>query len=1028
LHILQGTWIPGSSPDQPASFFLWGEHAETSDLINLDTSELDNVLQAAIGTEHALVFKFKNVRASLSSTRSDLDGVEVSADFGTMSDLLHFLITFDQYKFWKDWGYAIGDTLSFWHRAARLSLELLASQHFVPGLNPESTSGVWDAMLHGPSIEHQLRQLSEQQPELPLESGDGFSSLRHFVKSNVDAFVREQFNAAEARDVMRGMNSRYIAPLKPSEHWLQSLLSPVDEAEDPYLDWIAEDVASWRDTIIEQQKQASFRTCFRLEEPSGSNDSTKPDVWRLSLMLQAADDPSLLVPAERVWREAEETADYQGYRFHQPQERLLADLWKASKLFYPLKTVLEQPCPTLCELSTDEAHLFLKSGSQALRKQGFGIYIPAWWRDPKSQLGVTMKLKPKSRDAFDPEAGHSNNRYRANRIGFDAIVNYEWELALGEDRLTREDFEQLASAKMPLIQVRGQWVEFQPQYTEEALRLLDDSGSMKLSEAMHLALAQENDGDGHMELPVRGKTVLPFRDIAAEGAIGAMIHSLRDDQQMAFLEQPGELAGSLRPYQLKGLSWMFYMRRIGLGACLADDMGLGKTIQWIAYLLTVKDHDELDGPVLLICPTSVMGNWQKELERFAPSLRVWVHYGGDRLKGEALAEKAAASDIILTSYAITMRDEADLSAISWDVVTLDEAQNIKNTSAKQTQAIRKLSAFHRIALTGTPVENRLAELWSIMDFLNSGYLGSKDQFIRKFETPIERDGESESLRILHKIVQPFILRRLKSDRKVIEDIPDKYEGKIYCSLTREQAALYEACVNNAFQKMEKAAGMERRGTILSTITQLKQICNHPAHYLGEGELTESRSGKLIRLVTMLQDVFDRGEKTLVFTQYAQLAVMLQSFLMQRFKKEILLIHGRVPKHKRDEMIRRFQEDEDAPDVFVLSLKTGGLGLNLTRANHVIHFDRWWNPAVENQATDRAYRIGQERNVEVHKFLCAGTLEEKIDQMIENKQSLAAKVIGKGEAWITELSTDDLKQLFMLRNEVLIPADDDYIPL
>jgi len=479
--------------------------------------------------------------------------------------------------------------------------------------------------------------------------------------------------------------------------------------------------------------------------------------------------------------------------------------------------------------------------------------------------------------------------------------------------------------------------------------------------------------------------------------------------------------GKLRPYQVRGFSWLAFMRRWGLGACLADDMGLGKTPQTLALLLHERAQGWVRGPTLLICPTSVVGNWQREAARFAPSLRVLVHHGPGRADGERFVEEARAHDLVISSYALLSRDEARLAAVDWEGVVLDEAQNVKNSSTRQAQAARRLRARYRIALTGTPVENRLAELWAIMEFLNPGYLGSQESFRRHFALPIERWQDKERTRALRQIVQPFILRRVKSDPRIIRDLPEKLEMKVYCQLTPEQATLYEAVVREMMAQIEAAEGIQRRGLVLTTLMRLKQVCNHPAHYLDDGSALAGqagpRSGKLARLEEMLEEALAEGDRALIFTQFARFGQRLRQYLAERFGREVLFLHGEVPAPVRDAMVARFQE-RNGPPLFVLSLRAGGVGLNLTAANHVFHFDRWWNPAVENQATDRAYRIGQQRTVQVHKLLCVGTLEERIDNLIESKQVLAEQVVGSGEAWLTELSTAELRDLLALRREAV----------
>jgi SNF2 family DNA or RNA helicase len=409
---------------------------------------------------------------------------------------------------------------------------------------------------------------------------------------------------------------------------------------------------------------------------------------------------------------------------------------------------------------------------------------------------------------------------------------------------------------------------------------------------------------------------------------------------------------------------------------------------------------------------SVVGNWQREVARITPGLRVHVHHGGERLGGEALAEALQGCDLVITTYALVVRDREALGSIEWERVVLDEAQNIKNTSALQTRAIRGLPARRRVALTGTPVENRLSELWSILDFLNPGLLGSQSDFRRRFAIPIERYHDTGRADQLKRLTNPFVLRRLKTDRSIIQDLPEKLEIKVFCNLTREQATLYQAVVDDMMARIENSDGIERRGLVLAAMTKLKQVCNHPVHLLQDRSSLDGRSGKLERLEETIEEVLAVGDRALIFTQYTEMAQLLRPHLQERFAREVLFLHGGTPKRARDEMVARFQSD-GGPPIFLLSLKAGGTGLNLTAANHVIHFDRWWNPAVEDQATDRAFRIGQRRDVQVRKLICAGTLEERIDTMIEQKKDLAGRVVGTGEAWLTELSTEELRRVIAL---------------
>ncbi len=496
-----------------------------------------------------------------------------------------------------------------------------------------------------------------------------------------------------------------------------------------------------------------------------------------------------------------------------------------------------------------------------------------------------------------------------------------------------------------------------------------------------------------------------------------------DSTKISLIEIPSTFQGELRPYQLKGVSWLAFLKQFGFGGCLADDMGLGKTIELITLLLHEREVATQQGvlqqsPALLICPMSIVGNWYKELQRFAPSLKVMIHHGHERSSGEVFVQEVKQHDIVLTTYALALRDREHLSSVDWEYVVVDEAQNIKNEAARQTQAIKNLKARTRIALTGTPVENRLSDLWSIMGFLNPGYLGSDLDFRKKFAIPIERYHDVNRAETLKRVIQPFVLRRLKTDKAIIADLPDKMEMKVFCNLTQEQASLYEAVVKEMLEKIEQSEGIERKGLVLSTLLKLKQICNHPAQFVADGSSLTGRSGKLARLHEMLEEVLAAGDKALIFSQFAEMGTLLRHYLQEMLGCEVLFLHGGTPKEQRDVMVQRFQEEQRGTPLFILSLKAGGVGLNLTAANHVFHFDRWWNPAVENQATDRAFRIGQKKNVQVYKFVCIGTLEERIEQMIERKKVLAESIVGSGEHWLTEMTTGQLKELFALSREAV----------
>ena len=618
------------------------------------------------------------------------------------------------------------------------------------------------------------------------------------------------------------------------------------------------------------------------------------------------------------------------------------------------------------------------------------------------------------------------------KLGVSSLLDFRWSLTLGGRSRTKEQFEQILAEKdldeLPLVDIEGTWIELRPADVRAAREFFEKrQGNMSLSleEALRIST-----GDS----PVIDK--LPVVGFEASGTMEQLLGILGNNQALEAVEDPETLTGTLRPYQRRGVAWLSFLERWGLGACLADDMGLGKSIQCLAFLLHLKEREALNGPVLLICPTSVLGNWRREAKRFAPKLDIVVHHGDKRAKGKALARKAEKSDLIMTTYALVFRDEMTLQSVPWRGVVLDEAQNIKNSDSKQSQAVRRLVSLDvsekkakddgdgtdfappfRIALTGTPVENRLSELWSIMDFLNPGYLGQKQFFQRRFALPIEKYGDSASLQTLRSLVQPFILRRVKTDRTIIDDLPEKQEMTVFCGLSKPQAELYQALVEKSLAEIESSDGIQRHGQVLALLTKLKQLCNHPdllTENKGAGTLPDpDLSPKLERLLAMVDELVAEGDRALIFTQFAQWGDRLQNQLANHLGEEILYLSGSTPQVKRDAMVERFQSDPQAPKILILSLKAGGVGLNLTRANHVFHFDRWWNPAVENQATDRAFRIGQTRNVQVHKFVCTGTLEEKIHDLIESKKALAEQIVGAGENWLSDLDTNGLRDLLLL---------------
>jgi len=761
--------------------------------------------------------------------------------------------------------------------------------------------------------------------------------------------------------------------------------------------------------------------------------------WDVTLGLQSVESERTIVDAEDIWSWRSTTATIDGRRLDNPHDLFLKELGRAARLYKPLEEALEEPSPTGFELTTSQAYQLLREIRPILIDQGFGVICPDWWDTPSARIGSRLQLFSAPAEDDSGNSTSAPGSVARAQLGLHTLVGYEWKLAVGDVPLTLEEFEKLASQRAPLVRIDGRWVEIRPDDVKNAMKFIRENpgGEIRFGDAMRMAYTSD-----------KSQTGLPILGIDAQGWVADLIGAEANgpgfaSQAMQILEPPKGFKGELRPYQLKGLSWLSFLDRFGFGPCLADDMGLGKTIQLLALLLHEREQarangEEGVGPTLLVVPMSIVGNWTREAERFAPTLTVIVHHGSIRLAGEEFFQRAATADLVITTYALAHRDRETLEKVGWHRVVLDEAQNIKNPGAKQSKALREMASQRRVALTGTPLENRLTELWSIMDFCNPGLLGTMGDFKRNFSLPVERYHDASKARQLRSLVRPFILRRLKTDPSVISDLPSKVETKEYCRLTSEQVQLYEACVKGMLSEVEAAEGIRRRGIVLTSLIRLKQICNHPAQMLKEDidapmapaesakqdaamsgpPAHATRSGKCIRLIEMLEEVIAAGDQALVFTQFRQMGVILASMLRHAFGKEVLLLHGGTPSTQRQAMIDRFQKADGTTPIFILSLKAGGVGLNLTAASHVFHFDRWWNPAVENQATDRAFRIGQTKTVNVHKFVVSGTLEEKIDQMIESKIALAEDVIGSGEDWLTELSTNQLRELLTLRPEAV----------
>ncbi len=906
-------------------------------------------------------------------------------------------------------GLAIGADLAYWIAVLHMTGSLVARGRFLPELGRRNSGwqAEWRPHFQGSDAEW-LARLAARMPSaarcLALEPGQGpprrpaQAAARAFADAATDCLVRDAAGAS---------NPARRRPRKPpasfaSEHdaWLYALQSGSGSwpDRDGRAAGLNSQIATWKRPLA-IAADSPFRLCFRLEEPAefqllGGDGLQMPrDGWYLRFLLQPHADPSLLIDLADVWKPGDAGAKTPGGPVS--LESLLLTIGQAAALSRSVASGLDASSPGGACLETSTAHRFLAQEAAALEQAGFGVMLPSWW----GRRGTAVRLATRARAGSAGMASPS-------QFSLDALVDVEWEIVLGDRALSLAELEELARLKIPLVRVRGQWVELSADEIAAAIDYWKGRKQDRIAvrDIVKLAFGAE-----------AGESGLTNAGLQAEGWVDDLLGQLGGHETPELLAAPEEFAGQLRPYQARGYTWLEFLQRWSLGACLADDMGLGKTIQTLALL----ERDRQSGvgrPVLLACPTSVMDNWRREAGRFTPGISVLVHHGPRRKKGKAFRAAAAAHDLVVVSYGLLHRDARTLGSMAWRGVILDEAQNIKNPSTLQARAARDLRADYRVALTGTPVENHVGDLWSIMEFLNPGLLGTQAAFKRDYFVPIQALGDEPARERLRRATAPFILRRLKTDQTVISDLPEKLEAKVYCSLTTEQASLYKAAVDDLEQKLGESEGIGRRGLVLATITRLKQICNHPAQYLGGSTADPQRSGKLDRLTAMLEEMLAVGEKALVFTQFAAMGNLLRQHLQAAFGAEVLFLHGAIPRQQREQMVERFQT-AGGPQIFILSLRAGGTGLNLTAANHVFHFDRWWNPAVESQATDRAFRIGQERNVLVHKYICSGTLEEKIDESFERKEGIARSIVGTGESWLTELGDDELRQVLALSHAV-----------
>ncbi len=876
-------------------------------------------------------------------------------------------------------GIGVGVTMRYWAVAMRFAAALVTRQQFLPDLMQESEGWFarWTPLIAGGDVAR-FDRLAKAMPPAARAVGTRIPDrpaaevLRAFVGLVVDALVRGRVHE-RPREQFASIHDRWLHALRSAGGELR-----ITDAEAVQLE---EQVQGWR-LPITATAFAPMRLCFRLDEPGEGGRTQK---WQVRYLLQARDDPSLHLPAADVW-------SGRGKGVHtDPKPILLAGLGQAARLSSEIDATLKSATPTGFATTAEGAHRFLTETAWALEQAGFGVFLPAWWTGHATKQKIEATAKVKS----PPMSGGGG-------LSLEDLVEFRWSVAIGDEELTLKELRELAKLKAPLVRLRGKWVQLNADVLRTAIDLLQKK-PMRVAarEVMQLALGVTPEGTG-----------LPARGVVASGWVETFLRELTTSE-FAELPAPAGLDATLRPYQVRGYSWLAFLRRWGLGACLADDMGLGKTVQTLALL--VRDQEAgVTHPVLLVCPMAVVGNWSREIARFAPQLSLRIHHGPNRAKSKAALKKAATkASVVLTSYGLLARDRELFEPLTWSGVILDEAQMIKNPNTKTAQAARAMSADYRVALTGTPVENHVGDLWALGQFLNPGLLGTAASFRRDFFTPIQLHQDTATAERLKRLTGPFLLRRLKTDPTVIHDLPEKIETTEFCTLTREQATLYAAVVDELDQALAGAQGIQRKGMVLATLSKLKQVCNHPAQFLGDRSAIPNRSGKLSRLTQMLEELLDAGDKALVFTQFKDMGDIIRRYLQETFGREVLFLHGSTARKQRDAMVERFQFAA-GPPVFLISLKAGGTGLNLTAATHVFHYDRWWNPAVEAQATDRAFRIGQKRTVQVHPFVCSGTLEERIDEMLAHKREVAARVVSTGEAWLTKLGDEQLREVLALR--------------
>lgn len=1020
------------------SFILWCSSSEYSSSAPISKAEFkredfNSLLQIL---EQQDLVKFELVEASIKIYSDQFSLVQIP--YAVKLSVIGFIDLITSFKDEiLELNYKLSETVIFWKQASKVLLDSLARGLFFPSIVHKSSYRMsnWDTFVNDDLLQNYVSSLSLSMPlisnqadSISLAEHDSFTiedfnkfAVYGFIKAGTDQIIRSflknfSLTKNEKGEDLNSVHKKDIALVS----WIRSLLS-----ENARLDLGAVDLSllerkilDWNERLRGRVDEFRPRVVLEISAPQVlEREDPFKKKWALRVYFDRSDDLDSSTLTEIDEAKKNELLDY----------LMLKDTGRLQQILPFFKSIFNSEVLDEYEIEPEHAYEILEKYRKQLEDEQFIVRQPSWWDEAKKAVGIAIKIKSKDENLA------SDSPFKAT-----SLVDFSWKLTIGDEELTLEEFESMLDQGRSLMFIGGKWVSLdRNEIRDNIIKLKSISSSQKftLFDALRLGVSG-----------LTGMSQLDLVRIDADGWIQKILDF--NNGEGADQSIPETFKGELRPYQSIGVSWLSFLSQVGVGGCLADDMGLGKTIQVLALLAKEHASSADMNPNLLVVPMSIVGNWEAEANKFVPNLKVYVHHGPQRLSGASFIKAASSANLIVTTYNLLHRDYKSFRKINWHRIILDEAQNIKNTDAKQTKAVRalvdELSRSNagvdaekdtveiseveshqiqtrgplRLALTGTPLENRLHELWSILDFVNPGLLGSSDDFRKQFVNPIEKSREMSVANSLGRLIKPFILRRVKTDPEIVADLPEKIEIESLVHLTAEQAGLYSATLEQMMPRVRELSGIHRKGMILSVITKLKQICIHPSLALKDDSNLSGRSGKLQILEELLETILAEGDRVLIFTQFAQWGQMLHPYLSELFGVQVPFFHGGLNRTEREKIISNFQ-DQSGPPILLLSLKAGGFGLNLTRANQVIHMDQWWNPAVQNQATDRAYRIGQKSTVQVRSLISKGTLEEKINQLHKEKLELANAVVGTTRNVITELSPEALEELLSLQSNVLL---------